>query len=191
MSSIFKLISRACLAGLLVLAVQVGASAAEKLPADVGAKIQTLISKAIKARDASVLEDGLFELVENNTGLAVAVAGYASSQLPATLPASLPADFKVTLVIATAAGPVLADPSQAGEIIGVVEENQPEFALALLVALEEILADVEGLEGFETAVGEDLEDFETASGVVPPPTFGDPPPPPAENPSLLSASPSG
>jgi len=183
MSSIFKLISRACLAGLLVLAVQVGASAAEKLPADVQTQIQTLISKAIKASDAAVLEDGLFELVENNTGLAVAVAGYASSQLPSTLPATLPADFKLTLVIATAAGPVFADPSQAGEIIEVVEENHPELALEVIAALQVILADLEDLEGFETALG----------GTPTPPTFdtattgGDT----AENPSVISASPSG
>ena len=85
MSSIFRLVSRACLAGLLVLAVQVGASAAEKLPAGVEAQIQALISKAIQAGDAAVLEDGLFELIENNTELAVAVADYASSQLPSTL----------------------------------------------------------------------------------------------------------
>jgi len=183
MSSIFKLISRACLAGLLVLAVQVGASAAEKLPADVEAQIQMLISKAIKARDAAVLEDGLFELVENNTGLAVAVAGYASSQLPSTLPATLPADFKVTLAIATAAGPVLADPSQAGEIIGVVEENLPDLALEVIAALQEILADVEGLEGFETAAGGPL----TIPGFTAPLSVT----PTAENPSVVSASPTG
>ena len=144
MSSMLKLISRAFLAGLLVLAVQVGASAAEKLPADVETQIQALISKAIAEGDALVLEDGLFELVENNTELAVAVAGYASSQLPATLPA----DVKDALGIASAAGPALAAPSMAGDILKVVESNQPKHILALTSGLEEALAGIEGLGDF-------------------------------------------
>jgi len=183
MSSIFKLISRAFLAGLLVLAVQVGASAAEKLPADVEAQIQMLISKAIAEGDASVLEDGLFELVEENAELAAAVADYASSNLPP----NLPADIMEALVVASAAGPTLAAPSMAGDIIKVVGSNQPKHLIALTSGLEEALAGLEGLEGFETAAGP------LAAGPLTLPDF-DPPIPfseTAENPSVVSASPSG
>ena len=179
MSSMFKVISRAFLAGLLVLAVQVGAGAAEKLPADVETKIQALISKAIAEGDASVLEDGLFELVEENAELAAAVADYASSNLPP----NLPADIMGALVVASAAGPALAAPSKAGEILKVVESNQPKHTAALTSGLEEALAGIEGLGDFETAAGgpPTLPSFAAPTAVSAT----------AENPSVVSASPSG
>ena len=183
MSSIIKLISRALLAGLLVVSVQFGASAAEKLSADVEAKIQALISQAVKEGDAAILEDGLFDLVEENADIAAAVADFASSNLPA----NLSADVMSALVVATATGPSLAAPSKVGDISQVVGKNQPKHAAKLTAELETALAGVDGgLGDFQTAAGGDqpgptLPSFATPAAVNAT----------AENPSVASASPSG
>jgi hypothetical protein len=192
MSSFIKLISRVCLAGLFVLSVQIGASAAEKLSADIEAKIQALISQAVKEGDATILEDGLFDLVEDNADLAAAVASFASSNLPA----NLSADIMDALVVATAAGPALAAPSKAGDVSKAVETSQPAHASKLTAALQDALAGVEGLGDFETAAG-GPSGFETAAGGPPTnmtlPGFASPAAvsATAENPSVASASPSG
>ena len=182
MSSVSKLISRTLLAGLFVLSVQIGASAAEKLSADIEAKIQALISQAVKEGDATILEDGLFDLVEDNADLAAAVASFASSNLPA----NLSADIMDALVVATAAGPALAAPSKAGDVSKAVETSQPAHASKLTAALQDALAGVEGLGGFDTAAGGPPTN-------ITPPGFASPAAvsATAENPSVVSASPTG
>ena len=196
MSSIMRATSRALLVGLLILGVQTGARAQAALTADLQAEIEALISQAVAAGDAEILENGLFDMTEANDELAVAIADYASGHLPSTLPANLPADFMEALAVAAVIGPSLAAPSLASDIGSAVASNQPRFAGTLTSALESALADIEPASGEgEAAAG--LEAFETAAGGppagLPPalPSFAAPAAVSAtsENPSVVSASP--
>ena len=175
------------LAGLffVVLGVQGKAQAQETLPTAVGTQILALIGDAITSGDTTALEEALTEMATANPDSAIALANFASRNLPSTLPAGLPANFAETLVVAMATGIVLGAPDMAAEVTAMIGANRPRFAEIVVSAIEDMLA----AGGFETAAG------------GPQPRGGRPgfvPPAPgtgvgntAENPSTDAASPAG
>lgn len=176
------------LAGLLLLigGVQSDARAQEALPSAMATQISALLDIALSSGDTSALEESLAALAEANPDLAVAIANFATKQLPSSLPAGLPANFMEDLVTAITTSIVSGAPAAAGDIVAVVSANQPRFSGAVKSAVEATLV----IAGFETAAG---------GGPAGPPAFGFLPSlpgraaaaPTAENPATSSASPAG
>ena len=112
------------------------------IPDNLAIQIKTLINAAVLSGDAKVLEDGLFDLTIETPELAVLIAKYAMSELPAKTPQGLSDNFSRSLSVAAAVGPATASPALFKEIIAATGENNPELANVITSEVETSLVDL-------------------------------------------------
>ncbi len=143
------------------------------LPDNIAIQIKTLINAAILSGDAKVLENGLLDITIGTPGLAVLIAKYAISELPAK---RLSKSFLRSLSVAAAVGPATAAPALFKEIIAATASNNAELAKVITSKVESGLVDLFNDDTMDIAKAGGL--FETASGL-------------AETPTAKSASPTG
>ncbi len=154
----------------------VSAKGSAVLPDNLAIQIKTLINAAVLSGDAKVLEDGLFDLTIEAPELAVLIAKYAMSELPAKNSQGLSRNFLQSLSVAAAVGPATASPALFKEIIAATGSNNPELTKTITSKVETSLVDLFNDDTMDITKAAGL--FETAAGLT-------------ETPTTESASPTG
>lgn len=146
----------------------VSAQKSSALPDNIAIQIKTLINAAVLSGNAKLLENGIFNLTAGMPKLAVLIAKYAMSELPAKMPQGLPKDFSRSLSIAAAVGAATASPASFKKIIAATVSNNPQLAKAITSKVESSLVYLFNDNTMDLAKAGKL--FETASGLAETPT---------------------
>jgi len=123
-------------------------NAAEQLPESLSWKIRELVTQAREKEDSKILRDGLEVIAGANPTSISEIADYASSQLTGAI--GIGSTIKQDLVGAIAAGLITAAPSEATDIVNLVEAKHPQAIAAIFEAVQN---------SFATAAGTDKQAF--------------------------------